>query len=160
MKTMVSQSVGNPLGQLKCPHHNVTLAMLHHKNVVIHRCGDCKGIWISGQTVRAVLGSLEVGSNQQGAGMLCCPDDRQPLVVVRKKGVTIDVCLGCGGVWLDHGELERLIQSKKRSSILDSAIDGVDLIPNPIDLVSSAGDLAGDVLESVFSGIGEIFSGL
>lgn len=27
----------------------------------------------------------------------------------QREGLTVDVCLGCRGIWLDRGELERLI---------------------------------------------------
>jgi uncharacterized protein len=39
-----------------------------------------------------------------------CPIDGVPLVEMNKNGVTIDVCPECKGVWLDRGELEKLIQ--------------------------------------------------
>ena len=38
-----------------------------------------------------------------------CPIDGTPLVEMMKNGVTIDVCPECKGVWLDRGELEKLI---------------------------------------------------
>jgi Zn-finger nucleic acid-binding protein len=38
-----------------------------------------------------------------------CPTDGTPLVEMMKNGVTIDVCPECKGVWLDRGELEKLI---------------------------------------------------
>ena len=38
-----------------------------------------------------------------------CPVDGTPLVEMVKNGVTIDVCPECKGVWLDRGELEKLI---------------------------------------------------
>jgi uncharacterized protein len=39
-----------------------------------------------------------------------CPIDGVPLMEMNKNGVTIDVCPECKGVWLDRGELEKLIQ--------------------------------------------------
>ena len=38
-----------------------------------------------------------------------CPTDGTPLTEMVKNGVTIDVCPECKGVWLDRGELEKLI---------------------------------------------------
>jgi uncharacterized protein len=38
-----------------------------------------------------------------------CPIDGVPLMEMVKNGVTIDVCPECKGVWLDRGELEKLI---------------------------------------------------
>jgi uncharacterized protein len=39
-----------------------------------------------------------------------CPTDGTPLMEMNKNGVTIDVCPECKGVWLDRGELEKLLQ--------------------------------------------------
>jgi uncharacterized protein len=39
----------------------------------------------------------------------CCPMDGVPLTEMVKNGVTIDVCPECKGVWLDRGELEKLV---------------------------------------------------
>jgi uncharacterized protein len=38
-----------------------------------------------------------------------CPLDGVPLMEMVKNGVTIDVCPECKGVWLDRGELDKLI---------------------------------------------------
>jgi Zn-finger nucleic acid-binding protein len=41
-----------------------------------------------------------------------CPKCGQPLYKIEYKGVTIDRCPGCQGVWLDAGELEVLSQKE------------------------------------------------
>ncbi|RJQ29043.1 MAG: hypothetical protein C4589_05465 [Peptococcaceae bacterium] len=38
-----------------------------------------------------------------------CPVCHRPLKEVPKYGVTIDVCSTCRGVWLDQGELEKVV---------------------------------------------------
>ncbi len=38
------------------------------------------------------------------------PIDGSPMRTVRKYGIEIDVCPTTGGVWLDRGELEKLIE--------------------------------------------------
>jgi Zn-finger nucleic acid-binding protein len=38
-----------------------------------------------------------------------CPRDGAPLVEVERSGVLIDACPTCRGVWLDRGELEKLV---------------------------------------------------
>jgi uncharacterized protein len=42
--------------------------------------------------------------------MVVCPRDGASLVEVNKSGVQIDVCPECKGVWLDRGELEKIMQ--------------------------------------------------
>jgi uncharacterized protein with PIN domain len=39
-----------------------------------------------------------------------CPKCGQPLYEIDYKGVKIDRCPGCSGVWLDAGELEQVSQ--------------------------------------------------
>ncbi len=43
-----------------------------------------------------------------------CPACRTPLRPYEKSGVEIDVCPSCRGVWLDRGELERLLVAEAR----------------------------------------------
>ena len=42
-------------------------------------------------------------------GMLC-PVCRVPLSMSERQGVEIDFCPQCRGVWLDRGELDKIIQ--------------------------------------------------
>ena len=42
-------------------------------------------------------------------GMLC-PIDRTPLVMSERQGIEIDYCPTCRGVWLDRGELDKIIE--------------------------------------------------
>lgn len=39
---------------------------------------------------------------------LCCPKCGTKLEEAALEGVTVDICPGCHGVWLDEGELEKL----------------------------------------------------
>lgn len=39
-----------------------------------------------------------------------CPVCDAPLRAIQKYGVEIDICPGCKGVWLDRGELEKIIE--------------------------------------------------
>jgi Zn-finger nucleic acid-binding protein len=38
-----------------------------------------------------------------------CPIDQTQLVVTERQGVEIDYCPTCRGVWLDRGELDKII---------------------------------------------------
>jgi uncharacterized protein len=39
-----------------------------------------------------------------------CPNCSATLLMTEKKGVEIDYCPECRGVWLDRGELEKIIE--------------------------------------------------
>ena len=38
-----------------------------------------------------------------------CPIDEETLVLAERQGIEIDYCPRCRGVWLDRGELDKLI---------------------------------------------------
>ncbi len=40
-----------------------------------------------------------------------CPVDDAPLREVTRRGVKIDLCADCRGIWLDRGELEHLLEA-------------------------------------------------
>jgi Zn-finger nucleic acid-binding protein len=47
--------------------------------------------------------------NNPAAGMPC-PVCKVPLVMSERQGVEIDYCPTCRGVWLDRGELDKIVE--------------------------------------------------
>jgi Zn-finger nucleic acid-binding protein len=45
---------------------------------------------------------------------MSCPLCRVPLVMSERQGVEIDYCPQCRGVWLDRGELDKVIERSLR----------------------------------------------
>jgi Zn-finger nucleic acid-binding protein len=45
-----------------------------------------------------------------------CPACRIPLVMSDRQGVEIDYCPQCRGVWLDRGELDKIIERSGRDA--------------------------------------------
>lgn len=43
--------------------------------------------------------------------LLLCPNDNASMQTVQRAGVAFDMCPTCRGVWLDRGELEKLMAS-------------------------------------------------
>ena len=39
-----------------------------------------------------------------------CPVDQTPLTMSERQGIEIDYCPTCRGVWLDRGELDKIIE--------------------------------------------------
>lgn len=39
-----------------------------------------------------------------------CPLDNTPLAIADRQGIEIDYCPKCRGVWLDRGELDKLVE--------------------------------------------------
>jgi uncharacterized protein len=46
-----------------------------------------------------------------------CPADGETLVMTERSGVEIDYCPNCRGVWLDHGELDKIIERGASESL-------------------------------------------
>ena len=43
-------------------------------------------------------------------GPMSCPNDGATLVMSERSGIEIDYCPTCRGVWLDRGELDKIIE--------------------------------------------------
>ncbi|MFM1887150.1 MAG: hypothetical protein RL026_2307 [Pseudomonadota bacterium] len=50
----------------------------------------------------------------QPANAMACPNCRVALVMSERQGVEIDYCPQCRGVWLDRGELDKIIERASR----------------------------------------------
>lgn len=44
-----------------------------------------------------------------------CPNDNATLLITERNGIEIDYCPECRGVWLDRGELDKLIEHTSHS---------------------------------------------
>ena len=45
--------------------------------------------------------------------LLMCPNDSASMTTVERAGVQFDMCPQCRGVWLDRGELEKLMAASQ-----------------------------------------------
>lgn len=50
-----------------------------------------------------------------------CPTDGTQLVLAERAGVEIDYCPQCRGVWLDRGELDKIIDRSAAASATPAA---------------------------------------
>jgi Zn-finger nucleic acid-binding protein len=46
----------------------------------------------------------------QPAAALACPSCHTGLVMAERQGIEIDYCPSCRGVWLDRGELDKIVE--------------------------------------------------
>ncbi|MEO5578338.1 MAG: zf-TFIIB domain-containing protein [Sphingomicrobium sp.] len=56
-----------------------------------------------------------MASNDRSAGMLC-PLDQTVLTMSERQGIEIDYCPTCRGVWLDRGELDKMLERSAADS--------------------------------------------
>ncbi len=52
-----------------------------------------------------------------------CPNDKTVLLITERQGIEIDYCPSCRGVWLDKGELDKLITSQEKIEVQRSPVD-------------------------------------
>jgi Zn-finger nucleic acid-binding protein len=53
-----------------------------------------------------------------------CPNCGETLQARERSGIEVDVCPVCRGVWLDRGELDKLIDRESRYANDDDGFDG------------------------------------
>lgn len=56
-----------------------------------------------------MAGAMAPGKNTEDFAMKC-PNDETTLVMSERQGIEIDYCPTCRGVWLDRGELDKIIE--------------------------------------------------
>jgi Zn-finger nucleic acid-binding protein len=54
---------------------------------------------------------------------MLCPVDRTPLVMSERQNIEIDYCPTCRGVWLDRGELDKILERSATTSAPPRAAD-------------------------------------
>ncbi len=53
--------------------------------------------------------------------LFLCPNDNESMQTVQRSGVEFDICPTCRGVWLDRGELEKLLAVAREDDPGDQA---------------------------------------
>lgn len=46
--------------------------------------------------------------------LLMCPNDSTAMQTISRSGVELDICPSCRGVWLDRGELEKILSEGRQ----------------------------------------------
>ena len=108
---------------MNCPRcDGVALIGTEVRSTTVDRCRSCGGIWFDETELETLLEENAASlrplrssksddlRNRQTAA---CPRDGEVLVRVcsaKKHAVVLDTCPRCQGIWLDGGELERLLK--------------------------------------------------
>jgi Zn-finger nucleic acid-binding protein len=103
---------------IECPQCWVTLRQkeveVFGPNVIIDLCPKCGGIWLDQGELNKLLRDRKLSNyltkhiGTQSKSKLVCPRCGWLMDIETAEDVAVDVCLKCGGVWLDCGELEKL----------------------------------------------------
>ena len=95
-----------------CPADDTPLAASASSGYEVHRCPQCLGVAVAGNVLPAVRAhaALELHKQpDQPAHVRPCPRDGKMMKSLRFKGVSMDVCPECRGLWLEAGKLPRLL---------------------------------------------------
>jgi Zn-finger nucleic acid-binding protein len=137
-------------------------------DIVIDRCGECRGLWFDGGEIRAFLKSDNFKERFLAAPKPAtpptsetteefqrdCPRCRRGLAHLPIATVTVDVCMECLGVWLDAGELAQLVQAGQSSQL-----EGDDsLLAHEIREGLSSGSLSPSLLEQLMDALKALLS--
>ena len=79
--------------------------------------------------------------------LLMCPNDNTPMQTLDRSGVQFDMCPACRGVWLDRGELEKLMDSATADGRASVAQTAPQSAPPPIPQQSSSSPWGGGYRE-------------
>jgi Zn-finger nucleic acid-binding protein len=114
---------------MHCPLCQKPLAAIRYEGALVHTCNHCGGEFIGPDDLTAIINQREAIF---GAALRELCDDHQPMFGVPAdadqrdldcpacegcmqlvnyggdSGIAVDRCDTCGGVWLDHDELEKI----------------------------------------------------
>lgn len=106
----------------RCPRCRGGLVELSLTDLGELRCGACQGAWLDGAGTVAVGEQLGMRAATWRARVhkagrpwffaLKCIRCHTALRRLRLRALDVDACAQCGGMWLDHGELERISQGR------------------------------------------------
>ena len=111
--------------QLSCPTCKVILYPFTTSGIQVDFCTSCSGVWLDQGELEKLYGSWGIVDIEGVAGepssdarprpeqaaALGCPACPTDLVRLEVRGAALDACPGCGGLWLDHGELGPALDS-------------------------------------------------
>ena len=63
-----------------------------------------------------------------------CPVCKRPMISLELNEVEVDHCVACGGVWLDSGEMELLLDGAANRELLRELVEKIEarVVPNGV----------------------------
>lgn len=118
--TRVKSNISEVDPETKCPACERPMRRVTMRGVEVDECPFCGGQWFDTGEMEAIHAMSPIprrfltvyqidGEQTVASGDRCCVRCGDTLAPVEHKGITIDACVRCKGIWLDHGELADLI---------------------------------------------------
>ena len=142
---------------MKCPRDDQVLSPVPVEKGAICSCARCQGVWIPWHLIETATTSRKMMASmpellELDAATARCPQDGERLRETSRKGIRVDYCVRCKGLWLDAGELahiRRVAAARRREEAAPTRTWGTDLA----DGMSLHGlDLIGCVIEWLADG--------
>lgn len=98
---------------LLCPADDTPLVASASAGYGVHCCTQCLGVAVAGSVLPAVRAHAALALHQQPdqpARVRPCPHDGKMMKPLPYKGIEMDVCPDCRGLWLEAGQLPRLLE--------------------------------------------------
>lgn len=89
-------------------------------NLIIDVCPKCKGIWLDKGELGKLLKNRKLTNyltkhiGTKSRSSMVCPRCGMTMDIEKAEDIEVDVCLTCGGVWLDESELEKLKETSEK----------------------------------------------
>lgn len=111
---------------MDCPVDGTTLETQNISSTEVHECPQCRGLWLEKDELRRVKDHADPDLNWLDFDLWSdheafkvdwsdrrCPQCGRKLASISyaSTGVTVEYCTDEHGVWLDHGELQAIIEA-------------------------------------------------
>ena len=146
---------------MNCPKCQHDMAEDVVDDIPVYACSSCNGLWFDRAKIREYLGQALERTGQSPVlatlreiepvptELVCPACQHQSLRSIKPHGVEIEQCTGCGGLFLDPGEIDLLsLQS------ISDAVDSRATAPTP--LRPSAGSRSSKVGSGIAEGAVEL----
>jgi len=156
--------------QMLCPIHSADMVEVSISNYSILECSVCGGIWLPSSTLEKVsnyndlifpdIKTEAISKSYKFSPTIKCPTDKTRTLCFEYRGVEIDICRNCAGIWLDSGEIEKILDISRPSWKSDLIEAGVQSAINIPDLIFNSGEYAVDAGKMLIDFIAEALSTL
>lgn len=102
---------------MRCPIDHSDLYEKTFSDALTHRCGSCHGVFLPGKLFRDVMAQAAMHAHHEAKPkntavnkyQRFCPAKCSAMMTLTVREIEIEVCPDCMGIWLDSGELEKMI---------------------------------------------------
>jgi Zn-finger nucleic acid-binding protein len=120
---------------LTCPTCLGPLVVLEHREVEIDYCPACRGCWLDRGELNLLLKGdpasdpeIRLPPGPRGARPCPCCGVRMHESAMPAAGVVVDVCPHRHGLWLDQGELQKIVNAVAQDGELAALSDFCDSV--------------------------------